>query len=71
VPRGFAHGFITMSDYAIVSYKVDYYKEKFERGIIYKDKILGINWKISSSNIILSKKDEKLPLFESYFKIND
>jgi dTDP-4-dehydrorhamnose 3,5-epimerase len=54
IPRGFAHGFITLSDYAIFSYK-----------------ILGINWKISSNNIILSKKDEKQPLFESYFTIND
>lgn len=62
IPRGFAHGFLVLSDEAIFSYKVDnFYDSKLERGIIFNDKELKINWTINNSKINLSSKDLKLP----------
>ena len=59
IPRGFAHGFVTTSNEAIISYKVDnYYNCKSERGINYNDKFLNIDWKLPHDSIILSKKDK-------------
>ena len=63
IPKGFAHGFSVLSDEAIVCYKVDnYYSEKHERGIQYNDKKLNIDWLIPDKDIVVSKKDSKLPL---------
>ncbi len=65
IPRGFAHGFVVLSDYAVVSYKVDnFYESKLDRGIIFNDKDLKIDWKIKNSKIKLSSKDEKLSSFK-------
>ena len=59
VPRGFAHGFIVLSDGAIVSYKVDaYYSAEHEEGIAYNDKDLDIDWRFLEKEIILSKADQ-------------
>jgi len=56
VPRGFAHGFYVMSDLAEVTYKVDnYYNAKYERTIIYNDKIL--NNVFNNFELIVSEKD--------------
>ncbi len=64
IPRGFAHGFIVLSDYAILSYKVDnFYDTDYDKGIIFNDKNLQIDWKIKKTDIKLSSKDEKLPSF--------
>lgn len=61
IPKGFAHGFLTLSSEAIFSYKVDeVYSKKYESGIIYNDPFLNINWLENNCNIILSKKDLKL-----------
>lgn len=61
IPRGFAHGFVVLSDTAIVSYKVDNpYSLEHESGIIYDDNKLEINWIIPKSDLILSEKDLKL-----------
>ncbi|MDB2701953.1 dTDP-4-dehydrorhamnose 3,5-epimerase [Flavobacteriaceae bacterium] len=61
IPRGFAHGFVVLSDKAIVSYKVDSpYSLEHESGIIYDDNKLEINWIIPKSDLILSEKDLKL-----------
>jgi len=61
IPKGFAHGFIVLSNEAVLSYKVDnLYSPKFESGIHYKDKNLNIDWKIEKKNIIVSDKDNKL-----------
>tara|TARA_Y100000766_G_scaffold76544_1_gene64864 strand:+ start:1631 stop:2179 length:549 start_codon:yes stop_codon:yes gene_type:complete len=64
VPKGFAHGFIVLSDYARVSYKVDNnYNPDYERGIIWNDKQLNIDWGIDENDVIISNKDFKLPSF--------
>jgi dTDP-4-dehydrorhamnose 3,5-epimerase len=65
VPKGFAHGFSVLSQEAIINYKCDeIYNPQAERGILYNDKQLGINWGVSDDKIILSDKDLKLPSFE-------
>lgn len=63
VPKGFAHGFITLSDQAEVFYKCDeYYHPEADRGILYSDPGLAIDWKMKASEFILSEKDKKHPL---------
>lgn len=65
VPKGFAHGFSVISKEAVVMYKCDnYYNPQSERGIIYNDPSLSIDWKIDHSETILSSKDLKHPAFE-------
>ena len=66
VPRGFAHGFVVLSEEAIFSYKVDnYYHPESDRGIAFDDKILGIKWKLNSNELKLSEKDLNQPLFKN------
>lgn len=65
VPRGFAHGFITLSEQSIFSYKCDnYYDKASESGIIYNDATLALDWHLSQSEFIVSEKDLELPSFE-------
>lgn len=68
IPRGFAHGFLVMSENALFSYKCDnfYCKEK-EAGIIYNDPILNIDWGTHLKDIKLSEKDIQLPEFKDIF----
>lgn len=68
IPRGFAHGFVVLSESATFFYKVDnfYCKEK-EAGVIWNDKELGIDWKIDPKDIVLSDKDYLLPSFKELF----
>ena len=62
VPRGFAHGFIVLSDTAIFSYKCDnFYNKASEKGLRHDDPALGIDWKLPSSEFIVSEKDLVLP----------
>ncbi|HKM93568.1 MAG TPA: dTDP-4-dehydrorhamnose 3,5-epimerase [Prolixibacteraceae bacterium] len=64
IPRGFAHGFAVLSEEAIFSYKCDnIYNKESEKGIIFNDPQLGIDWKLAEKDIHLSDKDNKLPLF--------
>lgn len=64
VPRGFAHGFITLSDRSIFSYKCDnYYDKTSEGGIIYNDATLSIDWHLPKEDFIISEKDLQLPTF--------
>ena len=59
VPKGFAHGFLTLSDYAILSYKVDdKYCPEFESGYRFDDPRFGIKWKLGLNKIFISKKDD-------------
>lgn len=66
IPNGFAHGFIVLSEFARVSYKVDnFYNPKAECGLNYNDPLLKIDWKINSDLIIVNKKDTNYPSFNS------
>ena len=66
IPRGFAHGFVTLENNTIINYKCDnYYNKSAERGIIYNDKILNIDWNIDDLKLVLSEKDKKLPKFDN------
>lgn len=65
VPRGFAHGFVVLSATAVFFYKCDnYYNKASERGIIYNDPDLGIDWQLPAAELILSEKDRVLPSFQ-------
>lgn len=63
VPKGFAHGFITLTDDTEVIYKVtDYYAPEHDRSIRFDDPSIGINWPIPASGVQLSDKDKNAPL---------
>lgn len=65
IPRGFAHGFSVLSKKALVLYKTDhYYRKEAERGILYDDPVLNIDWKLNPGAIRISEKDLKLSGFE-------
>jgi len=71
VPRGFAHGFLVLSEEATFAYKVDnYYSPECDSGIAFDDKILDIDWLLPPDKMQLSTKDTKQPLFEdaTYFE---
>jgi len=71
VPRGFAHGFLVLSDTATFTYKVDNtYAPEFDAGIRWNDKELNIQWGLEDSQVMISVKDAELPFlseFESPF----
>ena len=70
VPRGFAHGFLVLSESAVFFYKCDnYYNKNSEGGIIYNDQTLSIDWHLKQQNLIISEKDQQLPLFSNSLKI--
>ena len=63
VPRGFAHGFVVLSEIAILSYKLgNYYSPEHERGLAFDDKELDIDWKIPKDQLNLAKKDQNNPV---------
>ena len=65
IPKGFAHGFLVKSEFAIVSYKVDnVYSQEHEAGIIFNDNVLQINWEVDFKSVIISDKDLCLPNFD-------
>lgn len=65
IPRGFAHGFLVLSETAIFSYKCDnYYNRESEGGIIYNDESLGIDWMLRDEDFLISEKDLVLPKFK-------
>ena len=65
IPPGFAHGFYVLSDIAEFLYQCTaFYNPKAERGILWKDREIAIEWPIVGSLCILSEKDEKLPLLK-------
>lgn len=68
IPKGMAHGFVVLSEEAIFTYKCDaYYHQASERGIIYSDDTLNIDWEYPRDNIILSEKDVALPTFKALY----
>lgn len=65
VPKGFAHGFAVLSKTAVVFYKCDeFYNPKAERGILFNDPELKINWETEPGKEIISEKDKHLPLIK-------
>jgi dTDP-4-dehydrorhamnose 3,5-epimerase len=64
VPRGFAHGFLVISDTATFAYKVDNsYAPEFDAGIRWNDNELNIQWDMEDSEVMISAKDAELPFF--------
>lgn len=69
VPPGFLHGFITLEDDTIFTYKVtNYYDKDSEIAVIWNDKDLNIDWgnEVSADEILLSDKDKDLPSFKDF-----
>lgn len=65
IPRGFAHGFLVLSEEAIFTYKVDNpYSPSTEAGIRWNDPALAIEWPIDFSKVQTSEKDLKQPLLQ-------
>ena len=68
IPRGFAHGFIVLSDTAVFAYKCDnFYNKASEQGLRYDDPSLGIDWKLPQHEFIVSDKDLVLPTLSTIF----
>ena len=62
VPRGFAHGFLVLSETATFFYKCDnFYNKESEGGIIYNDLTIAIDWQFPLDHLIISEKDKILP----------
>lgn len=74
VPKGFAHGFVVLSETAIFQYKCDeFYHPEADGGINIQDESLGIDWRIKMEDALLSEKDTKHALlkdFDTPFDIN-
>ena len=69
IPRGFAHGFVVLSDTAIFAYKCDnYYNKESEGGLMYNDSKLNIDWEIPMEDMKLSEKDLVHPKFGEHQK---
>jgi dTDP-4-dehydrorhamnose 3,5-epimerase len=65
IPKGFAHGFLTLEDSTIFSYKCsDYYNKQSEGGLIWNDTDLNIPWNIA--NPVISPKDKELKSFNNF-----
>jgi dTDP-4-dehydrorhamnose 3,5-epimerase len=65
VPQGFAHGFSVLSEKAVVHYKTDnLYNKDSERGIVYNDPVLNIDWKTNPLESLVSDRDARLSRFE-------
>ena len=67
VPRGFAHGYLVLSETAEFSYKCDnFYSRDHEGGIRYDDPTLAIDWQFDLSSVVVSGKDKALPFLEGH-----
>ncbi|MCH2020958.1 MAG: dTDP-4-dehydrorhamnose 3,5-epimerase [Saprospiraceae bacterium] len=63
VPRGFAHGYVVLTETAEFFYKCDnFFNKESEGGILYNDPQLNIDWKVDLNDVILSEKDKLLPV---------
>ena len=66
VPRGFAHGFLVLSETATFFYKCDnFYNKDSEGGLMYNDPTLNIDWQFPTSYLLISEKDQVLPNLEN------
>ena len=67
IPKGFAHGFVVLSETAVFAYKVDnYFNKESDRGIAFNDPGLGIDWKINNQDLQISFKDKKQPFLKVF-----
>ena len=72
IPRGFAHGFVVLSDEAVFQYKCDnLYAPQEEGAIVWNDPEIGINWRIPADKVILSEKDKAHPLMNESEELFD
>jgi dTDP-4-dehydrorhamnose 3,5-epimerase len=70
IPKGFAHGFLVLSERATFFYKCDtYYHKEAEAGIKHDDPSLNIDWNFPKDELIISEKDATQPLFENAVKV--
>lgn len=70
MPRGFAHGFLVLSDTATFFYKCDnFYNKESEGGIIYNDKTINIDWDFPIQELMVSDKDKVLPNLQNAKKV--
>lgn len=66
IPKGFAHGFLVLSDTATFFYKCDnFYNKESEGGLLYNDKSVNIDWQFPAENLIISEKDLILPTIQN------
>ena len=71
IPKGFAHGFVVLSDEAVFAYKcTDFYHPNDEGGLIYNDSDIGIDWPIEGIDLIMSEKDTKWKGLKETFKFD-
>ncbi|MEM6297196.1 MAG: dTDP-4-dehydrorhamnose 3,5-epimerase [Bacteroidota bacterium] len=62
IPKGFAHGFVVLSEAAEIAYKCDdFYAPDFERSLHFADPKIGIDWKLPHTDLIISEKDADAP----------
>jgi len=65
IPRGFAHGFVVLSDEVTFQYKCDnYYNKASEGGLHFADPGINIDWVLPANELLVSEKDEILPFFK-------
>jgi dTDP-4-dehydrorhamnose 3,5-epimerase len=70
VPRGFAHGFLVLSNTATFFYKCDnFYHKESEGGVLFSDPEIGIDWEFPLREMIISEKDKFQPLLENAKKV--
>lgn len=70
IPKGFAHGFLVLSESATIFYKCDnFYYKASEGGIIYNDSIINIDWNFDIDKLIISEKDTFLPTLANAKKV--
>lgn len=70
IPRGFAHGFLVLSECATFFYKCDnFYNKESEGGIIYNDATLNIDWQLNDKELLVSEKDMFLPTLANARKV--
>lgn len=66
IPRGFAHGFVVLSDTAVFQYKCDnYYNKQAEGGLHFADPDLAIDWNLPADELLVSDKDKELPFLKN------
>jgi dTDP-4-dehydrorhamnose 3,5-epimerase len=70
IPKGFAHGFLVLSETATFFYKCDnFYNKESEGGIAYNDGVIGIDWQFPVSDLIISEKDKLQPTLKNAKKV--